>query len=78
MPKLLFQNIDILYTYRSFYCSRSTRSLAWFTPLEHFTFRKTKNSYHLNNTLKYLSSNKNYHETFMRRFVFFCDIFISI
>ena len=39
----------------SFFCSRNTRSQAWFTPLEHFTLRSTKNSCHLNNTLKYLS-----------------------
>ena len=56
MLKLLFQHVDIFYKYRSFFCLRNTRSEAWFTPLDHFTLRSMKNSYHLNNTLKYLSS----------------------
>ena len=40
------------YVNTGLFCSRNTRSQAWFTPLEHFTLKSTKNSYHLNNTLK--------------------------
>ena len=46
----------IFSVYTGLFFSRNTRYLAWFTPLEHFTLRSTKNSYHLNNTLKYLGS----------------------
>ena len=55
MLKLLFQHVDIFYKYKSFFLFEKHWILGMVYTSRTFHFKKHKSSYHLTDTLKYLS-----------------------